>query len=621
MSNADANPNINQMSGFINDNNNANPSGGGRLSDNADYRERRQKTALYREWRPRTFSDVVEQEHVVTTLKNSILRGRLAHAYLFCGTRGTGKTTLAQILSRAVNCLNPKDAEPCNECEICAGILSGRLLDVVEIDAASNNSVDNIRGLRDAIIYAPAEAKYKVYIIDEVHMLSGGAFNALLKTLEEPPAYALFILATTEPHKLPPTILSRCQRFDFRRITDAAIVERLELIAGDIGAKADRDALRLIAKLSDGALRDAISIFDQCASSNGGVALTLDDVLRMTGRPRDDNLVECARILINRQIGSVPRHVAAVSASGLNLNQYIDGMTVFFRHLLMIKLGQDREAFPELPDGIYREAEALASLCDTDYLLAVASEFSTMAYAIKDSVNQTVLLEVALAKICLGRFRSDSAIVNLNARVDALERKLEQAGRVPAPVEASVKRVSSPAETPEENVPAPVEANAEYAPAPAETPAEYVLAPDEATAEPVSAPAVPVYEPAERLEVPENQAPPEVEPAPATPVFDDAQWRAIIEKFKNLGNPRLYTLLQTTTTHIAGDNFRIVLPMDMANHSAFLTNPDNLSKLRAEIQSATGRAYAVQVISEHDKYRDIAKQMTDKFNIPVKIHP
>lgn len=216
--------------------------------------------ALYRKWRPLIFEDVVEQEHVVKTLKHSVNQQRIAHAYLFCGTRGTGKTTMAKIFARAINCLDPHDGDPCNKCEICKGILSESILDVIEIDAASNNSVDNIREIRDEVIYAPSQSKYKVYIIDEVHMLSTGAFNALLKTLEEPPSHVVFILATTDPHKLPATILSRCQRFDFRRISVESIMERLDTISKESSVTLHKDAARLIAKMSDGALRDVVYI-------------------------------------------------------------------------------------------------------------------------------------------------------------------------------------------------------------------------------------------------------------------------------------------------------------------------------------------------------------------------
>jgi len=220
--------------------------------------------ALYRKWSPLTFDDVIGQSHITQTLVNEIVHNRIAHAYLFCGTRGTGKTSTAKIFSRAINCLNNHNGNPCNECEICKGILDGSNMDVVEIDAASNNGVDNIREIRDEVAYAPSKSKYKVYIIDEVHMLSSGAFNALLKTLEEPPSHVIFILATTESHKIPATILSRCQRFDFKRISTDDVVNRLKQIIQKDHINIDDKGLRLIARVSDGSMRDALSILDQC---------------------------------------------------------------------------------------------------------------------------------------------------------------------------------------------------------------------------------------------------------------------------------------------------------------------------------------------------------------------
>jgi DNA polymerase-3 subunit gamma/tau len=236
--------------------------------------------ALYRKWRPLTFEDVVEQRHIVTTLKNSIKNNTVSHAYLFCGTRGTGKTTLAKIFARAINCPESTDGSPCNKCDTCRGILDGSIIDVVEIDAASNNGVDDVREIKEAVMYVPAVTKYKVYIIDEVHMLSTGAFNALLKTLEEPPQNVVFILATTEPHKLPATILSRCQRFDFKRITMDGLVSRLEIIAKDCGIPFEYSALQLIARLSEGGMRDAISLLDQCISL-GKESINREDVVQI----------------------------------------------------------------------------------------------------------------------------------------------------------------------------------------------------------------------------------------------------------------------------------------------------------------------------------------------------
>ncbi|HPU41417.1 MAG TPA: DNA polymerase III subunit gamma/tau, partial [Acetivibrio clariflavus] len=290
--------------------------------------------ALYRKWRPMVFEDVVEQEHVVKTLKNSILAGRIAHAYLFCGTRGTGKTTMAKIFSRAINCLNSKDGDPCNECEICKGILNGSLLDVIEIDAASNNSVDNVREIRDEVVYTPSKARYKVYIIDEVHMLSTGAFNALLKTLEEPPGHVVFILATTEPHKLPATILSRCQRFDFRRIPVESIVKRIGYIAENSGVSIEEEGLRLIARMSDGALRDAISILDQCISL-GNKHLTYEDVLSIVGIVNNTFVADVVDAINTKEVDRVLQLINVLVMDGKNITQFVSDLILYYRNLLI----------------------------------------------------------------------------------------------------------------------------------------------------------------------------------------------------------------------------------------------------------------------------------------------
>ena len=239
--------------------------------------------AIYRKWRPMVFEDIVGQGHITQTLKNQILNDKIGHAYLFCGTRGTGKTTCAKVLSRAVNCLNPHDGSPCNECEVCKGILDGSILDVKEIDAASNNGVDNIREIREEVAYSPSEGKYKVYIIDEVHMLSIGAFNALLKTLEEPPAYVIFILATTEAHKIPVTILSRCQRYDFHRISIETIAGRLSQLMEAEHINVEEKAIRYVAKAADGSMRDALSLLDQCIAFYLGQDLKYENVLEVLG--------------------------------------------------------------------------------------------------------------------------------------------------------------------------------------------------------------------------------------------------------------------------------------------------------------------------------------------------
>ena len=253
--------------------------------------------AIYRKWRPQVFEDIIGQSHITTTLKNQIMNDRISHAYLFCGTRGTGKTTAAKVFAKAVNCLNPKNGSPCNECEICRGIQNGSILDVTEIDAASNNSVDNIRDLREDVNYVAARTKYRVYIIDEVHMLTTGAFNALLKTLEEPPAHVIFILATTEVHKIPETILSRCQRFDFRRITPNDIIVRMKEIAAADGINITDDAYELLAQMADGSMRDGLSILERCVSACG-TNLDRDSVTSVLGIAKSDLLFRLGSAVI-----------------------------------------------------------------------------------------------------------------------------------------------------------------------------------------------------------------------------------------------------------------------------------------------------------------------------------
>ena len=377
--------------------------------------------ALYRKWRPLVFEDVVEQEHVVRTLRNSICSGRIAHAYLFCGTRGTGKTTMAKIFSRAVNCLNPKDGDPCNQCEICQGILNGSLLDVIEIDAASNNSVDDIRVLRDEVIYTPSKARYKVYIIDEVHMLSTGAFNALLKTLEEPPAHVIFILATTEPHKLPATILSRCQRFDFRRIPVDSIVKRIEYIAKESGVEIRREASKLIAKLSDVALRDAISILDQCISL-GSKELTYEDVLSVVGLVTDTFIAEVVDAIKNKEVGRVLNAVDELVMEGKNIGQFVSELVMYYRNLMICSsVSNPEDIIDASADSIQRMKEQCKGL-ELFEIVTVIKELSSLEAALKWSTHPRVLLETTLIKLCENRL--DPGDAGVLERIRLLEKNV-----------------------------------------------------------------------------------------------------------------------------------------------------------------------------------------------------
>ena len=279
-------------------------------------------TALYRKFRPLTFSEFVGQEHITKTLKNQIIAGRVGHAYLFNGGRGTGKTSAAKVLSRAINCLNPKDGEPCNECEICKEILNGSLTDVVEMDAASNNSVEDIRQIREEVNFLPTKAKYRVYIIDEVHMLSTGAFNALLKTLEEPPEHVKFILATTEPQKLPATILSRCQRFDFKRISVEDIIKRLKIICKENKIKITEEALKMIAILAEGALRDGISILERC-SQDTDAEITEDIIRDLVGLPQLTYIRELVRCIIEKDVENAIKDMDVIINQGKDLDNFL----------------------------------------------------------------------------------------------------------------------------------------------------------------------------------------------------------------------------------------------------------------------------------------------------------
>lgn len=377
--------------------------------------------ALYRQWRPMVFRDVVEQEHVIKTLSNSIMINRIAHAYLFCGTRGTGKTTTAKIFSRAVNCLEPEEGNPCNKCEICKGILNGSILDVIEIDAASNNSVDNVRDIREEVVYTPSRAKYRVYIIDEVHMLSTGAFNALLKTLEEPPSHVIFILATTEPHKLPATILSRCQRFDFRRIPVDSIKKRVEHIAKESGIKIQMEASTLIAKLSDGALRDAISILDQCISL-GTKELVYEDVLKITGIVKDTFVSEMIEYITNRQVEDVLNQINRLIMDGKSIGQFVSDLILYYRNILICGTTKNPGEIIDVSEDIIKKMKDQSKELETFELVNTIKELSSLESALKWSTQPRILLEATLIKLTADNLNlKDSFIAD---RVTSLEKKI-----------------------------------------------------------------------------------------------------------------------------------------------------------------------------------------------------
>lgn len=381
--------------------------------------------ALYRKWRPDEFEEVKGQEHVVTTLKNQITHDRVGHAYLFCGTRGTGKTTVAKLFAKAVNCEHPlEDGSPCNECATCKAIQAGSSLNVIEIDAASNNGVDNIRDIREEVQYSPAEGKYKVYIIDEVHMLSIGAFNALLKTLEEPPSYVIFILATTEAHKIPITILSRCQRYDFRRISLEIIYERLMELLGREGIEAEEKAVRYVAKAADGSMRDALSLLDQCIAFYLGQKLTYDKVLEVLGAVDIDVF---NRLIVEIAKGQTMEALAIIEEiiwQGRELSQFVTDFTWYMRNLMMVKVSD------EVNDQLDISAENLAIMKQTaqelelNTLMRYIRVFSELSNRIRYATQKRVSLELAIIKLTTPQMEVDTDSILDRLRV--LERKVEK---------------------------------------------------------------------------------------------------------------------------------------------------------------------------------------------------
>lgn len=355
-------------------------------------------TSLYRKFRPISFNEMVGQEHITKTLKNQIIANRVGHAYLFSGGRGTGKTTAAKIMARAINCLNPKeDGEPCNECEICKAILEGSLTDVVEMDAASNNSVEDVRAIRDEVNFLPTLAKYRVYIIDEVHMLSTGAFNALLKTLEEPPEHVKFILATTEPQKLPATILSRCQRFDFKRITVENIVKRLKIICEESKIKITEEALKMIAVLAEGALRDGISILERCSQDTEEI-IDENKIRDLVGMPRLELIKELVKNMIDKEPERAIEITNTVIREGKDLDNFLWEVIKYVKDTLIYKTTQKLELYSKEDIEFIKE---LSQKATKERLLNLIYELSEQANNMKASTQKNIIFQAGIIKECM----------------------------------------------------------------------------------------------------------------------------------------------------------------------------------------------------------------------------
>ena len=535
---------------------------------------------LYRKYRPQFFSDVVGQPQVTVTLKNELMRGRIAHAYLFTGSRGTGKTTCAKILARAVNCLHPKDGDPCGECEICQGLENGSILDVVEIDAASNNGVDSIRSLIEESNFTPTTAKYRVYIIDEVHMLSIAAFNALLKTLEEPPPHVIFILATTEVHKLLPTILSRCQRFDFRRIAPEDIAGRLEDVAGREDAQLDQDAALLIARIADGALRDALSLLDQCLGRNRHV--TLEVVNQTAGVAARDYLAALAQDIVEQKPAHALEAIDGLHRESKDMNRLCEEMAEYFRGLMLIKTMRDASRLvlcsPQELEVMTTQALSLNLSAILHGLDTFEETLHKMRYA-----NQRAELEMAFVKLCNPEL--DTSPEALLRRLEALENGAPRQRAVPvaeASVPAEPAQRAELSEQPSVSEKAPEKEPSISEPAPSPQP----VSEEDPFREKVSAP------PAQ----PET-APTAARPRKKAPAVDVAALSAGAQRFRDW--PEILQRIRGDTKSVAmafagsaayvnGDYMLIQAP-ELAFE--LLKRPEQRDRMREAIRQVTGRVY------------------------------
>lgn len=387
-------------------------------------------TALYRKFRPTTFEEIVGQEHITKTLRNQIIAGRVGHAYLLNGGRGTGKTSTAKILARAINCLNPKDGEPCNECEICREAINGSLTDIVEMDAASNNSVEDIRQIRDEVNFLPTKAKYRVYIIDEVHMLSTGAFNALLKTLEEPPEHVKFILATTEPQKIPATILSRCQRFDFKKISEENIEKRLKIVCKESNIEITEEALKVIAFLAEGAMRDALSILERCIQ-DGDSKIDEEKVKDLVGIPKLTYIYQITKAIIEYNSEEALKAMEDVIKEGKDLTNLLWETIKYVRDILIYKTSKNTSIYNK------EEIEKINELSEKvkkDRLLNIIYELSNLENEMKWSTQKTILFQVGILKLCAGEVSSSSGNVD-NSQINELKNKI-------AALESQIKQIT-----------------------------------------------------------------------------------------------------------------------------------------------------------------------------------
>ncbi len=562
------------------------------------------RLALYRKWRPMTFEDVVEQRHVVETLRNALKSDAVGHAYLFCGTRGTGKTTMAKIFARALNCLNPHNGDPCNECAICKGILEGSILDVMEMDAASNNSVDNIRDIRDEVVYAPAVARYKVYIIDEVHMLSQGAFNALLKTLEEPPDRVVFILATTEPQKLPATVLSRCQRFDFKRITEQGIADRLGEIAADCGISVSEPALRLLSRLAGGAMRDAISLLDQLTTL-GRTEIDVSDVNEMAGFASNAAIRQLAGALLAGDIAASWTALDDLMREGRDLSQLCVQLLGWFRNALLLQLGGESSPLLDLHPDDMADARRVAQTLTTGELSNWLRALSEHELRLRRTDNPRIMMEVLLLRLCT-RTAGDAGV---GAGGVAAVGSSAQAAQPANPVQGAQPSMQPVPSVQSTQLVQPMQSVQSIQPA---QPMQSVQPTQPAQPTPSVPPAQPVPSVQAVQAVPPAMAPPTAPPAsqPAGPAADTAAggvsafapWSNVIDEVRRMGPSRpggmkLFAyLLDSECLMLADRQLRVVVPADDFLRRKVLSQSDSLEMMVQAVRQVTGEVWKIRII-------------------------
>ncbi len=514
---------------------------------------------LYRKWRPKAFADVVGQPQVTRTLRSELSAGRAAHAYLFTGSRGTGKTTCAKILAKAVNCLNPVDGDPCGQCEICRGIDSGSVMDVVEIDAASNNGVENIRTLREEANFTPASAKYRVYIIDEVHMLSVGAFNALLKTLEEPPAHVIFILATTEVHKLPATILSRCQRFDFRRIPPQDIADRLSYVAEQEGASLDPQAALLLARLADGALRDALSLLDQCLGRSK--AVTEEVVAEAAGLVGREHLFQLTDTFLHQDSAAALALVDSLYGASKDMARLCEELSSHLRGLMLIKTMKDARAVLTVTDSEYAAMEKQALSIPLETILHALDTMQETLEKISRGGDRRIEFEMAVIRLCTPRL--DVTPAALLRRIEVLEQGVRPAQASASPPALSSKRTKTAAP---DSPPPP-----EEEPLDSEPIQTYPPSPESASGS--------LQQTAERL----------------------PEWPEVLQVVRGF-SPSVAAAFNGSTAYVSGGYVLIDAPNEIAFQ--LLRRPEQRDSMRKAIQQITGRFFKLGPYKKPDSESD-----------------